>query len=194
MNVPEKLKNLQWIEELLPMDVVSKSMHDGTGYYIDDRLVLILIESNKTRIHKGIEYPFEIWNGCFFPIEKIKQNAVFSRFLFLENHPGLKDSLYLPAENEDFAENVKLILREIKKENPLFGIYIKVKKVKFLADDLNENDTSKPRLFADVPKVVQKKEIKIEKPSQAKAKALKKSKPDKKKENSFLLGMLKKKS
>lgn len=188
---PTELNNLKWIEELLPDDIIPEPMHEGIGYYLDEKLVLILIEKNKSRIHRGITYPFEVWNGCFFPIQKIKQNAVIKNFLFLENHPALPNCLYIPTEHEDFEDEVKQVLREVKKRNPLFGIFSSISKPKRKGKgDFSEPAaTNKPRMFGaedetPVP------------PTQAPKKKnakLKKIKPSKKDENKFLLEKLKKK-
>lgn len=185
------LDSLLWIEELLPREVIPEPMNDGIGYFLEGKLILILVESSKTRIYRGQEYGFQIWNGCLFPIEKIKQNAVIRQFLFLENHPALPNCLYLPAEDEDFNEHVISILKELKKNNPLFGITPKIKKT-YQADDA-DSDTSRPSLFQDVPKNAKKTVAEKINPATKKPKTIKKIKADKKSENSFLLGMLKKK-
>lgn len=183
------LRNLAWIEEMLPAEVIPKKMLGGIGYYLDEKLILILVESSRTREHKGILYPFEIWNGCFFPIEKIKQNKVWSLYPNLENHPVKKNCLYLPADAQDIEEYIKLLLREIKKRNPLFGIMIKLKSQQGeFKIDSEAMDTSKPILFntGTIPKktVSSKKKI-TEKPN-------KKVKADKKGENNLMLSILKK--
>lgn len=179
------LDHLLWIEELLPDDIISVSKRGGRGYYLDDAFVLLLIESGQSFEHKGITYPFKIWNGCLFPIEKIKQNAVYAKFQFLENHPVLKDALYLPADSENFAEEVQLVLREIKKKNPLFGTRMKKLRSKKLVSDHTggELDTRVPKTFSDAPKV-----------KTSDSHPLKKAKVSKKRDNDFLLGVLKKRS
>lgn len=180
------LKKLFWIEELLPHEVISKKMHGGLGYYLDDKLVLMVVDYGSSYEHKGISYPFVIWNGCFFPIEPIKQGRVFMDYSFLENHPASPKWLYLPADTEDFEENVQKLVREIKKRNPLYGIQIKGEKILF---DETE-DLSKPKLFSDAPAIVKsavKKKV-------TKKKTEKKIKADKKSENSFLLNVLKRRS
>ncbi len=163
-NMLSPLKNLSWIEEQLPPEIDQKNMFGGVAYFLDERIVLILIESSKTREHKGKAYPFELWNGCLFPIEKIKQSTVFGRFTFLENHPARKNCLYLPADTEEFEEKVRLVLREINKRNPLFGSPVKV-----------------PPL-----RPIKKVEV-TQKP-------IKKVKADKKRENQMILSVLKRKS
>lgn len=110
------MNSLYWIEELLPNEVISKKMPNGVGYYLEDKFILFLSEDSKTTLHKGITYPFQLFFGVFFPIAK---------FQFLENHPVKKEWLYLPAENENFEDEVKLVLREVLKKNPLFGIPVK---------------------------------------------------------------------
>ncbi|MBC7467233.1 MAG: hypothetical protein H7256_14680 [Bdellovibrio sp.] len=194
MSQPEILNNLLWIEELLPTDVIQKSMHGGVGYYLDEKLVLILVESSFTYEHKGITYPYKIWNGCLFPIVRIKQNAVFAKFPFLENHPASPNWLYLPADTENFDEDVRLILRDIKKRNPLFGIMVEIAKPKKKADSVSDDiqfNTSRPSLFAEKPMASKTKSKPVIKPA---PKSLKKVKANKKQTNNLLLSVLKRKN
>lgn len=184
-----ELGNLLWIEELLPAEVVPKRMLGGVGYYLDEKLILILIESSRSREHKGISYPFELWNGCLFPIEKIKQNTVWAKFNFLENHPAHKNCLYLPVESQDIEDEVKLVFRELKKRSPLFGITAKETasekraRLQATSDDVN---MLKPSLFNTGPVAP-----KDEKP---KLKSAKKIKANKKPSNAHLLSVLSRKS
>lgn len=188
----QELNRLLWITEFLPDDVVTKRMHGGIGYYWNETLYLILVEASKTREYRGIGYPFEIWNGCLFPIVRLKQNTVFAKFPFLENHPASEKWLYLPAESQDFEDEVRAILREIKKGNPLFGMMVPIAKPKRGSEELAEDeDLSKPRSFSDEAAPAPKKKV------LAKKKAIgpkKKVKGDKKTENNMLLSVLKRRN
>ena len=159
------LDNLLWIEELLPEDTLSMPKHGGMAYFLDMHLVLILVEKQDgVREHKGVTYPFELWNGCILPIEYKKQSAFFLKFSFLENHPANKDWLYIPYDSENFEDEVKQFVREINRRNPLLGTPVKFK-------------VSTP----------------VKDPEQApKKKTRKKKVTDKKKENSFLMSVLNK--
>ncbi|WP_413288419.1 hypothetical protein [Bdellovibrio sp. HCB337] len=162
----EILDNLYWIEELLPPGVTAVPKHGGMAYYLDDKLVLILVEQrDSTYEHKEVTYPFQIWNGVILPIEYKKQSAFFLKFLFLENHPANKDWLYIPADSESFEEDVKPVLREIMKRNPLLGLPVKIKV------------PSKEKAPAPKKKKAEPKTVKA----------------DKKRENAFIMGMVKKK-
>ena len=183
------LKNLIWIEDYLHDEVIAEPMHDGIGYYWREKLVLIAVESSQSTVYRGVHYPFQIWNGCFFPVEKFKQNTVIGKFLFLENHPALTDCLYLPAEDENFEDLTRQVLREIFKGNPLFGKFITFKKSKTKKPKL-AIDRSKPALFLD--------DLQSPEPSDPTKKKLlankefkKKKKTDKKAENNFILAKLK---
>lgn len=160
------LNHLLWIEELLPHDVQVIEKHGGQAYFQDGKMVLILVE-NPDRIyeHKGVAYPFDLWKGCIFPIEQKKQNAFIIKYLFLENHPAHKDWLYIPAESEYFDEEVKQMLREISKRNPLLGVLSKSER-----PIRGPGPSAKP----------------------VKKKTAKKIKADKKRENHFILSMVKK--
>jgi len=161
-----------WVEELLPPDVEALPKHGGMAYYLDQKLVLILVEERGgTSEHKGVTYPFEIWNGAIFPIEYKKQSAFFLKYSFLENHPANKDWLYLPANTDSFEEEVKQLLREITKRNPLLGTPVKFKAPKEKGTQEKDAQASE----------VQRK---------PKAKTVK---ADKKRENSFILAMVNKK-
>lgn len=186
----KELSTLLWIEELLPPHVEQKTVAGGISYYLNEKMILILTEDSKTTVYRGKSYPFELWYGAFFPIEKIKQSTVCARFPFLENHPGKKEALYLAAETEEFESLVRSVIREIVKGNPLFGAPIKEtakeKRERLDAAD-GEIDTSQPRTFntGPVAKVVKKPVVKKPKP------VTKKIKADKKSENAMMMEILK---
>ncbi len=187
-----KLKNLNWIQDHLPEDVIAQPMHDGVGFYWREKLVLILIESSLTPIYRGVHYPFQIWNGCFFPVEKIKQNAVIKKFLFLENHPALPNCLYIPAEDENFEELTQQVIREVFRGNPLFGEFIKIKKPtkkKTSAVAQVSTTKSKPTLFLNDE--VPTNRAPIKKSGEIKSKRKLGNKTAKKAENKFLLSKIK---
>ncbi|MES3039226.1 MAG: hypothetical protein V4736_15065 [Bdellovibrionota bacterium] len=122
------LNNLAWIEEHLPHDIQMLPKHGGQAYFLDDHMVLILVEKpGRNCEHKGVTYDFDLWKGCIFPVEYKKQGAFFLKYLFLENHPASKDWLYIPMESENFEEEVKQMLREISKRNVLLGLRVKYK-------------------------------------------------------------------
>lgn len=157
------LNNLLWIEELLPLETESGPKHGGMAYYLDMKMIMILVEKPGSYEHKGVSYPFEIWNGCILPVEYKKQSAFFLKFSFLENHPANKDWLYIPADSENFEDEVKQFVREITKHNPLLGTPVKM---------------------APVTKEKSEKTPKKKAPAAVKA--------DKKRENNFLMGILNK--
>lgn len=157
------LKNLYWIEEYLPHDIQMIPKYGGQAYFLDSHMVLILVEHDESVYdHKGVTYPFKLWNGCIFPVQYKRQSAFFIKYVFLENHPVNKDWLYIPAESENFEEEVKQMLREISRRNPLLGIALKMPKPKKPQDQI----------------------------ALVKSKVPKKVKADKKRENSFILSMV----
>jgi hypothetical protein len=185
------LNKLSWIEELLPSEVESKNVAGGRAYYFNEKKVMILTEKSKATEYKGKKYPFELWFGVFFPIEKIKQSTVAGRFPFLENHPGNKKALYLPAETEDFEDLIKSVLKEIFNNNPLFGEPFKEtaaerrSRLNMLESEM-VIDSTRPSLFnADL--VVAKKRIM----TKSKPNFTEKKKTNKKSENSMILEMVK---
>lgn len=156
------LNNMAWVEELLPPETESAPKHGGMAYFLEMKLVMIIVEKSGSYEHKGVSYPFEIWNGVILPVEYKKQSAFFLKFSFLENHPANKDWLYIPYDSEDFEDQVKQFMREIIKGNPLLGLPVKV------------SGPAKAQAAAE----------------KGKKKAPTKVKADKKKENNLILSML----
>ncbi len=195
-----QLQNLAWIEELLPQESEQRNLLGGKAYYLHEKQVLVLIETSKTRVHRGIDYPFEIWNGAMFPIVPLKQNTVYAKFTFLENHPANKNWLYLPADTEEFEEKMKLVLREIKKSNPLFGLLTKetaaAKRARLkAAEELDDEvDTTRPTLFNNEPRKKNKTSQEPLVPKLVKqANQKNRAKANKKPENDLLFSILKRK-
>ena len=125
-----ELSNLQWVEENLPRLHQRKRMFGGFGYYIEEKLILVIFETYGNKEHRGQKFNYEIWNGCMFPVEKDLHPEVLQAFPFLINHPILPKWLYLPAESEDFENNADLILKEIRRRNAWFGTFPKQKRPK----------------------------------------------------------------
>lgn len=125
-----ELNNLQWVEENLPRLHQRKRMFGGFGYYLEEKLILVIFETYGNKQHRGKKFDYEIWNGCMFPVEKDLHPEVLQAFPFLINHPVLPKWLYLPAESEDFENNADLILKEIRRRNAWFGTIPKEKKPK----------------------------------------------------------------
>lgn len=112
---------LAWVEELLTPGYRRKPMFGGFTYSYDDVMVMALFESEGSRSYRGQTYPYELWFGCMFPVEREKQDEARAQFPFLVQHPVLGKWLYLPSETEDFESNAEAVLREIRRRNPLLG-------------------------------------------------------------------------
>ncbi|MEK2644317.1 TfoX/Sxy family DNA transformation protein [Bdellovibrio sp. BCCA] len=140
---------LKWIEELLPEEGYRrKSMFGGFAYYIDDKIVLLIFESDDKR-----------WNGTMFPVEREFQPQALKKFPELSPHVILPKWLYLPLHTEGFDEIVPDILREVLRPRSFWGSIPKPKgkkgnsrKRKNVEDEISTKiDTRKPRLFSDEP-------------------------------------------
>lgn len=163
----KELINLGWIEELLPAEHFRKRMFGGFAYYIEDKLVLVIFESEGNKVYNGQTYDFEIWNGCMFPVEKDDQPTVLKDFPFLISHPVLPKWLYLPYETEDFDSLAQSLLKEIRRRNPQFGT-IPIRKAKSQKaqrgkiEKIEKFVPRKPQMFSDEPvEVVLQKATKI---------------------------------
>lgn len=141
------LTNLNWVEELLPKDVLRKPMFGGFAYYLENKLVLVIFESTGSRSYKNKKFKFELWNGCMFPVEREYHADIQKKYTYLINHPVLPKWFYLPLDTEDFDQNVEQLIKEIKKHNVKFGVIPKQKKSKINID--LSIDTSKPRMFSE---------------------------------------------
>ena len=150
------LEHLLWIEELLPEgNYIKKSMFGGKAYYIGPKIVLALFGSEGDYEHKGEVHDFEIWNGCMFPVEKMYHPALLKKFPFLVNHPVLPKWLYLPYDSEDFEDHATLIMKNILRNQNVWGTIPKDKKskgaktVKVKEEKISKQDYLIPRMFQD---------------------------------------------
>ncbi|WP_413290835.1 TfoX/Sxy family DNA transformation protein [Bdellovibrio sp. HCB337] len=151
-------QELKWIEELLPEDEYRrKAMFGGFAYYISEKMVLATFESTGNRTYKGKRYPYEIWNGCMFPVEKEYQERALQKFPFLVSHPILPKWLYLPLDTENFEELASDIVAQAIKPTGYWGSIpkpkktLKKKKAVKEDEDWRKIDTRTPRMFSDEP-------------------------------------------
>jgi hypothetical protein len=151
-------QELKWIESLLPEDEYRrKAMFGGFAYYLGDKMVLATFESTGNRTYRRKKYPFEIWNGCMFPVEKEFQEKALQKFPFLTPHPVLPKWLYLPLETENFEELVTEVMNQAIKPLGYWGSIPKLKKKKTTKKTKEEDfdwrkiDTRTPRMFSDEP-------------------------------------------
>jgi predicted flap endonuclease-1-like 5' DNA nuclease len=148
---------LKWIEDLLPEDEYRrKSMFGGFGYYIGEKMVLATFESTGNTTYKNKKYPYEIWNGCMFPVEREHQDKALARFPFLTPHPILPKWLYLPIETENFEELVTDVMHQAIKPMGYWGSIPKPKNKKDTSkkeksEKIEKIDTRTPRMFSDEP-------------------------------------------
>lgn len=147
----KELTYLNWIEELLPKDYIRKHMFGGFAFYVESRLVLLMFESTGSRTYKNIKYDFELWDGCLFPAEREHHSEILKKYSFLINHPVLSKWLYLPSDTEDFETHVEMLLKEIRRLNPKFGVIPKPKKSKKskIKNKKSERiDARRPKMFS----------------------------------------------
>lgn len=149
-------QELKWIESLLPEDEYRRrAMFGGFGYYLSEKMVLATFESTGNRTYKKKKYPYEIWNGCMFPVEREYQEKALQRFPFLGPHPILPKWLYLPLETENFEDLVSDVMAQVIKPGSYWGSIpkpkSKKKRVKEDSSDWEKIDTRTPRMFSDEP-------------------------------------------
>lgn len=149
-------KELKWVEDLFPEGYRRKSMFGGFAYYLEQKIVMLSFEGTGSRSYKGQKYPFEIWNGCMFPVEHIHQAKALKRFPFLVSHPILPKWLYLPLETENFDDQVTEVLAQAVRPLSYWGSVPKERSKKKPApktktETLEKIDTRRPRMFSDEP-------------------------------------------
>lgn len=150
-------QELKWVEDLFQEDEYRrKAMFGGFGYYIGDKMVLATFESTGNRTYKRKKYPFEIWNGCMFPVDHEFHEKALARFPFLTPHPILPKWLYLPLETENFEDLVTEVMAQAVKPTGYWGSIPKAKSSKKKRaskdDDIDiKMDTRTPRMFSDEP-------------------------------------------
>lgn len=122
--------HLLWIEELLPEDFVRKPMFGGFAYYWNQKIMLVVFEKPGDKEHRGQIYPFDLWDGCLFPLERDHHPEATRLFSDLIPHPVLPKWFYLPTATEGFDEVVGEILREMKRPISIWGVTPQKKKKK----------------------------------------------------------------
>jgi|GEM_PF-676305 TfoX C-terminal domain. len=143
---------LKWIEDLLPEGYYHrKSMFGGFSYYIGEKMVLLIFESDDKR-----------WNGCMFPVDKEYQATALASFPQLVPHTILPKWLYLSVNTENFDEVASDIMKHVLRPNGFWGTIPKEKKKSLGAGRASGRgkkknevdmkiDTRRPRMFSDEP-------------------------------------------
>ena len=149
---------LKWIESLFEEhEYRRKSMFGGFAYYVQEKMIMASFEGTGSRVYRKKKYPFEIWNGCMFPVEKEYQDQALQKFSFLIPHPVLPKWLYLPLETENFEELAEKVLSQALRPDGYWGSIPKGKakgrtvKLKESTLKTEKIDTRKPRMFSDEP-------------------------------------------
>ena len=119
-----------WIENILPDGFLRKSMFGGFAYYWNGWLKVVTFEKPGEKEHLGKKYPYEVWYGILFPMERDHHPKALASFPQLVQHPVLPKWLYLPAETEGFESIAEDILRETKRPQNFWGIIPAPKKSK----------------------------------------------------------------
>lgn len=145
------LDALKWVEDLLPKNVIRKSMFGGFGYYVEGRLILTMFESPGDRSYKNLHFDFDIWNGCMFPVERVHHSQALAEFPILRKHPVLEKWLYIPLETEGFENYVESILTVIRRGSSYFGVFPKPKKKKAITTKSKKINLLVPQMFRDEP-------------------------------------------
>lgn len=154
-------KELKWIENLLPEGGYRRrGMFGGFGYYVEDKIVLLIFESEGgSRTYKKKTYDFDLWNGCMFPVDHELQAKALKLCPFLIPHPILPKWLYLPMHTENFDDLVEEVISQVFRPQSFWGSIPKPKgqkksaqKNKSLDDGISvKMDTRRPRMFSDEP-------------------------------------------
>ncbi len=105
----------------------SRGMFGCLAAYCHNRMVMLLAENPGDSQWKGQNYDFDIWNGILLPTEREHHNSLKKSFPNLVPHPVLPKWLYLPMNAEDFEDTAEKIAKRILRNDPLLGIYPKVK-------------------------------------------------------------------
>lgn len=150
-------QELKWIESLFSEDSFRRrGMFGGFAYYLEDKVVLVIFESEGgSRTYQKKTYPFDLWNGCMFPLEHSLQEAALQKFPFLFPHPILPKWLYLPLHTENFEELATSVMKQVLKPQSLWGsVPARKGRSKRVPKDKEiplKLDTRRPRMFSDEP-------------------------------------------
>ena len=119
-----KIFGLAWLLEAIE-DIpgyFQRAMFGGLAAYLDDQIVLVIMESPGQREYKGIKSPFDLWNGAFFPVEREQHANVLKAFPQLVNHPVLPKWLYIPLSHPEFEAVASEAISCVARRDPRFGV------------------------------------------------------------------------
>lgn len=161
------LQELQWVADLLPENFLRRAMFGGFAYYDNLLLKLVIFEGGTETSYRGIQYNFEIWNGCMFPAEKEYHAQLLKKYPFLVNHPILPKWLYLPVKTENFDDLIEKVIKDIQRPNTVWGTLSDRKKKSLhgskKAEKIEKVSTQamrKPQMFRDESIAEKKDKIK----------------------------------
>jgi len=109
-----------WILELLDRraGLYTRRMFGGLAAYLDDRLMLVLVEPTRTGRWK--------WHGVLVCTDRERQPAIIREFPQLAPHDVLKKWLYLDSHHEEFEPVMEQIARAMARDDPRFGIVARI--------------------------------------------------------------------
>jgi hypothetical protein len=120
---PRKIFGLHWLFEAFEghPGFIEKRMFGGIAAYLDELMVMVLMEDPGNRSYRDQTYSFDIWNGMCLPMDRENHQAAKALFPQLVNHPVLPKWLYLPMSAEEFEETAREIAERIARGDRLFG-------------------------------------------------------------------------
>lgn len=102
----------------------TKRMFGGLAVYLDDKMVLVLMEDKQTKEYRGVSYPYAIWNGLMVPTERSEHESLMADYSSLVPHVVLGKWLFLSLEDNEFEDQSERIVDAIKARDPRFGIQV----------------------------------------------------------------------
>src|SRR5688500_5882148 len=92
----------------------TRRMFGGLAAYLEDRLVLVLVEPTRSGRWK--------WHGVLVCTDQARQPAILAEFPALAPHEVLKKWLYLDSHHEDFEPVMQRIAQDIARSDSRFGV------------------------------------------------------------------------
>jgi hypothetical protein len=92
----------------------TRRMFGGLAAYLEDRLVLVLVEPTRSGRWK--------WHGVLVCTDQARQPAILAQFPALAPHEVLKKWLYLDSHHEDFEPVMQGIAGCIARNDARFGV------------------------------------------------------------------------
>ncbi|MGE4233951.1 MAG: hypothetical protein AB7F43_11535 [Bacteriovoracia bacterium] len=103
-------------------DFACRKMFGGLACYLNEKMVLVLMEDETSTKYRGKKFPYPVWNGLLIPTSREFHDSLLKSFSSLIVHPVLQKWLYLPMTDQNYEMQAQKMIKAIQKNDPRIGV------------------------------------------------------------------------